>query len=110
MIRRPPRSTLFPYTTLFRSFEVEPRSNFFHRLLNGVGHFRQFDLRNHIKGVVRHVSRGYETVESGCALLAHPAVGPLGCQALRPEARACRRVRETRVETPASWFLPAMAG
>jgi len=24
MIRRPPRSTLFPYTTLFRSFEKEP--------------------------------------------------------------------------------------
>src|SRR3712207_8562232 len=24
MIRRPPRSTLFPYTTLFRSFEVQP--------------------------------------------------------------------------------------
>src|SRR3712207_7311911 len=24
MIRRPPRSTLFPYTTLFRSVEVEP--------------------------------------------------------------------------------------
>src|SRR5256885_3880945 len=23
MIRRPPRSTLFPYTTLFRSFDVE---------------------------------------------------------------------------------------
>src|SRR2546428_7304961 len=23
MIRRPPRSTLFPYTTLFRSFEVQ---------------------------------------------------------------------------------------
>src|SRR3989440_3608490 len=23
MIRRPPRSTLFPYTTLFRSFEME---------------------------------------------------------------------------------------
>src|SRR3712207_8975357 len=23
MIRRPPRSTLFPYTTLFRSFEAE---------------------------------------------------------------------------------------
>src|SRR2546422_8279967 len=27
MIRRPPRSTLFPYTTLFRSAEGEPRSN-----------------------------------------------------------------------------------
>src|SRR3712207_9419156 len=25
MIRRPPRSTLFPYTTLFRSFEVGER-------------------------------------------------------------------------------------
>src|SRR5256885_4187346 len=25
MIRRPPRSTLFPYTTLFRSEQVEPR-------------------------------------------------------------------------------------
>src|SRR2546427_1201000 len=24
MIRRPPRSTLFPYTTLFRSFEAAP--------------------------------------------------------------------------------------
>src|SRR2546426_4075141 len=32
MIRRPPRSTLFPYTTLFRSWsdQVLPRSN--HRL------------------------------------------------------------------------------
>src|SRR2546429_3775977 len=26
MIRRPPRSTLFPYTTLFRSLELRPRS------------------------------------------------------------------------------------
>src|SRR5258708_31412289 len=24
MIRRPPRSTLFPYTTLFRSYELRP--------------------------------------------------------------------------------------
>src|SRR5258707_4586407 len=24
MIRRPPRSTLFPYTTLFRSYDLEP--------------------------------------------------------------------------------------
>ena len=26
MIRRPPRSTLFPYTTLFRSTELEERA------------------------------------------------------------------------------------
>src|SRR5688572_31238970 len=28
MIRRPPRSTLFPYTTLFRSWQVSGRSDF----------------------------------------------------------------------------------
>src|SRR2546422_3391309 len=27
MIRRPPRSTLFPYTTLFRSLSAEPYTN-----------------------------------------------------------------------------------
>src|SRR5688572_30885143 len=27
MIRRPPRSTLFPYTTLFRSRQIQERSN-----------------------------------------------------------------------------------
>src|SRR5437764_5036034 len=27
MIRRPPRSTLFPYTTLFRSYDWAPESN-----------------------------------------------------------------------------------
>src|SRR5258707_9211393 len=27
MIRRPPRSTLFPYTTLFRSMEIAPLRN-----------------------------------------------------------------------------------
>src|SRR3712207_7469628 len=29
MIRRPPRSTLFPYTTLFRSLYFEGRANIF---------------------------------------------------------------------------------
>src|SRR2546425_7052226 len=35
MIRRPPRSTLFPYTTLFRSWEKLPRVSF--PLLDGQG-------------------------------------------------------------------------
>src|SRR3712207_8721938 len=26
MMRRPPRSTLFPYTTLFRSLEIDPKT------------------------------------------------------------------------------------
>src|SRR2546427_3018023 len=33
MIRRPPRSTLFPYTTLFRSFGKDPQFAQFYRSL-----------------------------------------------------------------------------
>src|SRR2546429_5243928 len=36
MIRRPPRSTLFPYTTLFRSFGGLLRSTFVHLPLAGL--------------------------------------------------------------------------
>src|SRR3712207_7872382 len=36
MIRRPPRSTLFPYTTLFRS----PEPRWVHSLTGGVSHAR----------------------------------------------------------------------
>src|SRR5256885_6101146 len=32
MIRRPPRSTLFPYTTLFRSATAKPRKTSFGRI------------------------------------------------------------------------------
>src|SRR6266568_1100286 len=32
MIRRPPRSTLFPYTTLFRSWRRQPRRGYPHRM------------------------------------------------------------------------------
>src|SRR5258706_6022892 len=31
MIRRPPRSTLFPYTTLFRSIALQPEQRLAHR-------------------------------------------------------------------------------
>src|SRR3712207_8928227 len=30
MIRRPPRSTLFPYTTLFRSFQIQAALDLYH--------------------------------------------------------------------------------
>src|SRR5438034_6340245 len=45
MIRRPPRSTLFPYTTLFRSHDQQPRLGREHR--TGVfheGEHRHFPL------------------------------------------------------------------
>src|SRR3989454_12340650 len=36
MIRRPPRSTLFPYTTLFRSRSVTPVDDRIERLIDGL--------------------------------------------------------------------------
>src|SRR2546428_13167214 len=43
MIRRPPRSTLFPYTTLFRSVLLRPPVRAVHRRsgFQGAGHFRR---------------------------------------------------------------------
>src|SRR3712207_7025887 len=40
MIRRPPRSTLFPYTTLFRSFETADRLQLGMALGDAFGHVR----------------------------------------------------------------------
>src|SRR5260370_10336440 len=37
MIRRPPRSTLFPYTTLFRSLRISLQCEFAHQLSPAVG-------------------------------------------------------------------------
>src|SRR3712207_8512880 len=50
MIRRPPRSTLFPYTTLFRSFFVE-RLEEFDLLVGG-------DLERAVEPEVREAARG----------------------------------------------------
>src|SRR2546426_7577131 len=38
MIRRPPRSTLFPYTTLFRSVRSLPNGNGFVAYIDALGH------------------------------------------------------------------------
>src|SRR3712207_9193992 len=58
MIRRPPRSTLFPYTTLFRSHRVEERHARFER----VGHARAVGLREQ---VVDEVDARVEVLETG---------------------------------------------
>src|SRR5258708_16380737 len=53
MIRRPPRSTLFPYTTLFRSLE-QPHAQVAHalELLGGL------DLLGHDLGIGAHARPG----------------------------------------------------
>src|SRR6266511_5011956 len=40
MIRRPPRSTLFPYTTLFRSFQLVPPSRVTNRRYTSFGNWK----------------------------------------------------------------------
>src|SRR5437764_10637441 len=47
MIRRPPRSTLFPYTTLFRSEREEDERQWDE--LMGIANRTDFDLKTHSK-------------------------------------------------------------
>src|SRR3712207_8822933 len=54
MIRRPPRSTLFPYTTLFRSFAVFPASMLILLLLYNYARFdsvSEFGVKYALTGV-----------------------------------------------------------
>src|SRR2546430_4642005 len=54
MIRRPPRSTLFPYTTLFRSvFERIPRNRDDVGVLSRLEGAEEFRLAEEIGGVAR---------------------------------------------------------
>src|SRR5256885_8826239 len=46
MIRRPPRSTLFPYTTLFRSAYFEEGARYFGDYVRGVSWAQKFAMRN----------------------------------------------------------------
>src|SRR2546421_7655350 len=59
MIRRPPRSTLFPYTTLFRSQVVE------------LAHRRMHDVHDDVAEVDQHpfaVGLALDAVDAGAAL------------------------------------------
>src|SRR3712207_6855608 len=73
MIRRPPRSTLFPYTTLFRSHTDRARLRVPPRPLGGRNQDTvHLQLPAHLP--VRHPGAGLLAVQS----LEPPAVGPLG--------------------------------
>src|SRR3712207_7409730 len=57
MIRRPPRSTLFPYTTLFRSWRRSGGASLFHRGAGGTGRDRAATARLRSGGVRDGVDR-----------------------------------------------------
>src|SRR2546423_9971782 len=56
MIRRPPRSTLFPYTTLFRSEDFVMDES----LIDGYAHGRPFDLEGYSRPVRFRILRIFE--------------------------------------------------
>src|SRR5256886_5898120 len=72
MIRRPPRSTLFPYTTLFRSISGSPLSGRIAGLLGGIARAaRAVTLRSwraQCTSTRRHLRGGY-TAKSGLILI-----------------------------------------
>src|SRR5256885_12803353 len=64
MIRRPPRSTLFPYTTLFRSVEIAQRHD--------PGDAQLLGIRAHMQGARQQVGRSEEhtsELQSPCNLV-----------------------------------------
>src|SRR4026209_3053915 len=86
MIRRPPRSTLFPYTTLFRSRSPESTGSYFMRLANAKVEW--------LLGLPRSEERFSRNAETDlvCRLLL--------AKKQRPVLRACpeRRGRHFRVD------------
>src|SRR2546430_4567448 len=65
MIRRPPRSTLFPYTTLFRSHLRLYVSDWIERLTGS----RLFEYRNYVERSEEHTSELQSQSNLVCRLL-----------------------------------------
>src|SRR3712207_5911333 len=81
MIRRPPRSTLFPYTTLFRSLEVH------------------FDVR------VEAVVRDRQPFERRVAEPRFEAAGERAARALEPERRGLLAERRRHLNIPSAYKI-----
>src|SRR2546430_8275223 len=77
MIRRPPRSTLFPYTTLFRSVEQQEEGA---RAADAVVRIRQVELRFRPARVVKF---GYPQLRPLPQFVQRPELDGLGGAGLR---------------------------
>src|SRR2546430_17651982 len=79
MIRRPPRSTLFPYTTLFRSLRAHRAGHAHARLLRDLfdrfpGLFRDFFLEDHALQVTAPVADDRKLQLARRALVVQPPI------------------------------------
>src|SRR3712207_4911798 len=93
MIRRPPRSTLFPYTTLFRSFPTAPFQDFNTEHIN---HFSQASLRNALEAAGFAVRATAPKVIDAAAGVPYPA-----CYAVAARADAVGRPSRDATLRPA---------
>src|SRR2546426_1129326 len=71
MIRRPPRSTLFPYTTLFRSLRIAERTGVkYDHIVSQLRGIRKPDCRAFFR-IVRIAARGQDRGDRGSLGLEH---------------------------------------
>src|SRR2546427_2313352 len=79
MIRRPPRSTLFPYTTLFRSNHLDLH------VVRGLPHEYRFPhiLGADGAGVVETAGTGVRSVRPGDRVMINPGIADYTCQYCR---------------------------
>src|SRR2546422_5299698 len=96
MIRRPPRSTLFPYTTLFRSWIPRPRL-LCRRALDLLGRL--------VAAVTRHPDRYRDASRPMAERAGHGPHGPRR-RLLQASERADRRRRDQRLPL---WAAPKRA-
>src|SRR2546427_5810847 len=99
MIRRPPRSTLFPYTTLFRSASSKDQSSMARRYRCEIEHRATLQMRvchvPHVLGGLRMqpVAEREEATMAGRALRVHQPMWPVGLQALAGQRDQLARIR-----------------
>src|SRR2546426_8511449 len=100
MIRRPPRSTLFPYTTLFRSIAMTSHG---HRLIGDLIYgstIHEVRHRTTIPVLLVRAERSEEhtsELQSPCNLV---------CRLLLEKKK--KNIRRTRVETPESLSIDSL--
>src|SRR5256885_14099189 len=102
MIRRPPRSTLFPYTTLFRSINAEPPEGAHHDLVEGI-HIaielpERVVTREQIDRTQREIDKSRKELESVDARLANEQFVRNAPPAVVEQAEARRSELRARIE------------
>src|SRR2546425_4520759 len=77
MIRRPPRSTLFPYTTLFRSLigiEACPTAHHWSRRLQALGHTVRLMPPSYVKAYLKRSKNDANDASAICEAVTRPSM------------------------------------